>query len=112
MHQSNLLDIVKETSKLIENIDNDAIFDMDNYDDIWSIYFQFFYLEFDKIDSTLKLLGYSKFKDCFIILRSILEYYFYLLLMIKGTKYVDLRTFRVIPDKFEKKEARDETYNK
>ena len=60
---------------------------MATWDTIWTTYFQIFYSEFDSIRSTLQLLRSFKYKDCFTLLHTVFEYYFLLVLMIKGKKY-------------------------
>ena len=64
----------------------------------------------DSIRSILVLAKLRKYRDCFIILRTVFEYYFLLLLMIKGKKYRDTKTYHITPTVSKTREARDLTY--
>jgi len=69
--------------------------------------------QFETLDSVVLLLEKEKHKDSFVLLRSVFESHFFLLLMIHGKKFREARRFRVIPNAGEEAEtARDETLKK
>jgi len=61
----------------VKSLEEDAIEYVENYGSEMIIFFQFFYSQFSSIGSVLLLLKESKYKDCFIILRSIFESYLF-----------------------------------
>lgn len=106
-------EILQNTFTFAENLERDATLGVKSWDNVWSTYFQFFYSEFDSLRSVLLLLQQLKYKDAFILLRSILEYYFFLVLMIKGARYRETQEYRVIPStRRQLREERDATYEK
>ena len=79
----------------------------------WTVYLRIFYHEFDLIRSVVQLVKTHEYVGCFIVLRTVFEYYFLLLLMLKGKKYKDTRPYRITPStSVTPKEARDRTYEK
>jgi hypothetical protein len=65
------------------------------------------------MDSVLILLEKNKYKECFIILRSILESYLFLLQMMKCKIYKNSREYTIIPNPGStKEEARNNTLKK
>lgn len=113
MPDVDLSTLVSTTAKIAEDLETNATNGLTNWVATWSTYFELFRSEFDSIRSTLALLSLSKYKDCFVILRSVFEYYFFFLLMVKGTRYRQTRTYRIQPgDSMSQKDARDKTFEK
>lgn len=78
-----------------------------------TVFFQFFYAQFTSMDSVLILLKKNKYKECFIILRSILESYLFLLQMMKCKVYKNSIEYTIIPNPGStKEEARNNTLEK
>lgn len=74
---------------------------------------KFFYTQFDTLKSVKILLIETKYKEGFILLRSVFEGYLFLLQMIKGKDYLFTREFTVIPNPGNNNpKARDDTLNK
>jgi len=105
-----LLTIVNDTASLVGNIEPNIALGVESWSSTWSTYLQIFYSEFDSMRSVIQLLSSGKYKDCFTLLRTVFEYYFLLLLMIRGKKYRDSRKFYVETEG--STTARDETYAK
>ncbi|MEM2129056.1 MAG: hypothetical protein QXZ70_00505 [Candidatus Bathyarchaeia archaeon] len=69
--------------------------------------------ELDCTESIVMLLEKSKFEDCYILLRHVLETFLYLWLMLEGEIYHFTRIYRIIPKAGSTKmQSRDETFEK
>jgi hypothetical protein len=72
----------------------------------------YLYSELDTLIATLGLLETGKYKESFIVIRTVLEKFLYFWLMMKGRKYRWNRTFHVRPNVGSTaKTARDNTAN-
>lgn len=109
-YMEKLLALSKRILHEVESLEEDAMEYVENRGHEMIVFFQFFYSQFSSMGSVLLLLKESKYKDCFIILRSIFESYLFLLQMIKGKVYKVSREYAIIPNPGNtKKDARDKT---
>jgi hypothetical protein len=105
--------LIEETADLITGFEVDVGKTVTGgWSSSWTTYIQLFYSEFDSIRTIVQNLKVAKYKDCYILLRSVLEYYFVLLLMIRGRRYRETRDYHVIADASTVREARDKTFEK
>ena len=105
-----LLELSKETIALVCNFEKDSRTGLDYVQTDWITYFNVMNQQFDSMFSVLDLLERERFRDCFILIRSIFESFFCLLLMLKGELYKETREIKIIPKKGNKpEEARDNT---
>lgn len=108
-----LLTLSKRILHEVESLEVDATKSVKNYGSEMVVFFQFFYSQFSSMRSILSLLNESQYKDCFIILRSLLESYLFLLQMMKGNVYKISKDYTIIPNSgHTKKDARDKTLEK
>jgi hypothetical protein len=108
-----LLSLIEETMSIITEIEHEAKRGVEVWSLTWSIYLAMFRSEFETIQSVIDLVKSHRYKDCMVLLRSVFEYYFMLLLMIKGKKYKETRTYRIEPtSSLTLEAARDRTLEK
>jgi hypothetical protein len=113
MTSQGLLERVKTTPNLLDRLEEDIANGMTGWVSTWSDYLDILTSEFYSLDSVLMLLRSSRYKDCMILLRAIFEYYFLLLLMMKGRRYRFTVTYHVeTQNGLTQKDARDQTYEK
>lgn len=108
------LALIEETADLVSSFEADVSKSVSNgWTSSWTTYLQMFYSQFDSIRTIIQDVKTAKYKDCFILLRSILEHYFFLVLMIKGTKYRATYEYHIEPQTSPSaREARDKTFDK
>lgn len=108
-----LLSISEGIMREVESLEDDAMENIEKLGYEMTVFFQFFYSQFISMGSVLLLLKENKYKDCFIILRSIFESYLFLLQMMRCKVYKFSREFTIIPNSGStKEEARDNTLKK
>jgi len=113
MTSQGLVDRLKTTPSLLDEMKKDIEDGMTGWVSTWSDYLDIVTSEFCSLDSVLMLMRSSRYKDCMILLRTIFEYYFLLVLMMKGRRYRFTYTYHVESGKgLTQKEARDQTYEK
>ncbi len=107
-------ELIEETAELVTNLELDVGKSItQGWSSSWTTYIRVFYSEFDSIRTIVQNLKAAKYKDCYILLRSVFEYYFVLLLMIKGKRYRETRDYNIIPETSSNtREARDKTCEK
>lgn len=54
--------------------------------------------EFRSLESVIRLLKEARYKDCFTLLRTVLESHLHSMLMMEGRKFRDVRRYKVTPD--------------
>jgi len=102
-----------ESLRIIQDLQGQATSGFETYREEWSTYFQILHSQCDTLDSILRLLNDGKYKECFILLRTVFETYLVFLLMLKGRRYRETKRFNIIPDpSSNKKDARDRTMEK
>jgi hypothetical protein len=110
---SDLLEMPQQTARLLIPFANEVGKTLKPWYQTWTVYLRIFYHEFDLMRSVVQLVEAHEYVGCFIVLRTVFEYYFLLLLMLKGKKYKDTRSYRITPSTSPTpKEARDRTYEK
>lgn len=108
-----LLQISKDTIALVGGLENDALKGLKSYQSYWFVFLDVMATQFDSLSSVITLLEKKMYKDCFDLVRSVLEGYFFLLLMMRGKRYRETREFRVTPTTSrDPKIARDRTMEK
>lgn len=61
----------------------------------------------------IRELKAARYKDCFVLLRSLFEYHFFFVLMVNGKKYRATEEYHIVPKSSSSvKEARDKTFDK
>lgn len=97
----------------VRSLEEDSMNHVENPGYEMTVFFQFFYSQFISMGSVLLLSKERKYKDSFIILRSIFESYLFLLQMMKCKVYKISREYTIIPSLGStKKSARDKTLEK
>lgn len=91
-----LLQISKDTIALVGGLENDALKGLKSYSLGLCVFLDVTATQFDSLSSVITLLEKKTYKDCFDLIRSVLEGYFFLLLMMRGKRYREIRQFRVI----------------
>jgi len=113
METEELLQLSIDTISIVQDLEKDALEGLEGIPSEW---FDFLYVgatQFDTLDSVITLLEKGTHKDCFALLRSVFEGYFFLLLMMYGKKYRETRRIRIIPETSkDPKAARDQTLEK
>jgi hypothetical protein len=108
-----LLKLFKDGYALVENFEKVAL---EGLDPVNYAYFTFLHLgnsQFDTLDSVISLLEKEKYKDCFALLRSVFESYFFLRLMMHGKRFREIQCINIVPQKGKDATiARDETLEK
>ena len=108
-----LLTCSKRILHEIESLEEDSMKYIEKSGYEMTVFYQFFYDQFMSMNSVLILLEKNKYKDCFIILRSILESYLFLLQMMKCETYKNSKEYTIIPNPGStKEEARNNTLEK
>ena len=91
----------------------DATKGMTGWSSSWSSALNIVYSDFDFMRTAKKLAGMGCYRESLIIIRTVFEYYFLLLLMAKGKRYRDTRIFHITPISSKTvREARDATYER
>ena len=101
-----------DTISLVTTLNEDCAKGLDWYSS-WATWFDVFYSNFESLRSIIRLLETMSYADCFVILRKVFEYYFLLVLMVRGRKYKETLPYRIVPQgSSAKKDARDATFGK
>ena len=95
--------------ELIKNISEDSTYGLKVQYEYYNYLFDVIESEFDSLESVYKLVQENKFKDCFRILRSIVEVTLFFWLMVHGKKYRIQRNWIITPKNKTNPEARDDT---
>jgi len=90
--------LAEETLRLVASIRGSVLTGLDSMHEEYGTYLDVFCSQVDKLESTLLLCRDQKYKECFVLLRSILESHFFLLLMTRGKRYRRYETYVIIPD--------------
>ena len=106
-----LPDLLSETLDLMKVFYGRAAMGVASWNASWTTFIDIAYAQFDTMRSIIELVRLSRYRECFVLLRTVLEHYAILLLMIKGKKWKETRTYRIdpssIPSGLTLKEARD-----
>ncbi|MDH3764432.1 MAG: hypothetical protein OER82_01300 [Nitrosopumilus sp.] len=109
--RSELEKLANRGFELIRSINDDLTIGDEVYETYNDILFDTIKSEFQSMESALSLIHLNKYKDSFIILRSVFETLLYFWLMIKGKKYRFTREWTITPKEGHTvKEGRDLTY--
>lgn len=104
-----LFRLASDTIDLSKGLQRDALRNLESLRVDWSVYLDLAMTQFDSLESVLFLLRRKAYKDCFTILRSVLEGTFFLKLMIYGKKFREARFIKVSPkDGSDPENLRDE----
>jgi len=114
MSDSSSLQLIEQTANLVSSFEADVSKSVTTgWTSSWTTYLQMFYSQFDTMRTIIRDLKAAAYKDCFILLRSLFEYHFFLLLMINGKKYRTTYEYHIVPQTSSTvKEARDKTLEK
>jgi hypothetical protein len=105
--------LAKDGLALAKNFNKIALEGIESVNYAWITFLHLGSTQFDTLASIILLLEKEQYKDCFALLRSVFESYFFLQLMMFGKRFRESRRFKIIPqaDK-EPRVARDETLEK
>ena len=92
-----LLELASDTIYFSKDLEHDALEKVESLRVDWSVYLDIAMTQFDSLESVLLLLKKRAYKDCFTILRSVLEGTFFLRLMLYGKRFRETRLFKVSP---------------
>jgi len=110
MTDNDLIQISRETINIVKDFEKTALQGLESVNLSWCIYLHLGMTQFDTLDSVITLLEKGRHKDCFVLLRSVFESSFFLILMMRGKRFRETRRFKVIPNANEdSRTARDKT---
>lgn len=92
-----LLELARNTISLSRELEKAALRNLESLRVDWSVYLDLAMTQLDGLESVLSLLEKKAYKDCFAILRSVLEGTFFLKLMIYGKRFRETRFIKVSP---------------
>ena len=93
-----LFKLASDTIAISRDLERDALRNLKSLRADWSVYLDLAMTQFDSLESVLSLLKKKAYKDCFTILRSVLEGTFFLKLMIYGKKFRETQFVKVSPE--------------
>ncbi len=85
--ETDLLGLIEQGFDLTTDIRSDLLSGLKVTELHWYMYFDIFYAELDSMQSVILLLKSQKYRECITVLRTVFEYYFLLMLMMRGKRY-------------------------
>jgi hypothetical protein len=108
-----LQELAKQTLSSVASFRDSVLKDVDPMHEEYGTYLDVFYSQVGELESVLTLCGDQKYRECFVLLRSVLESHFFLLLMIRGKRYRRYEPYVIIPNLgHAPEEARDLTLDR
>jgi len=113
MEMDELLKVSRAALGLGRTFDKEALTGLKTTSYTWFTFLHAASTQFDTLDSVLFLFEKGRQKDCFVLLRSVFESSFFLMLMMHGKRFRERRRYQVVPNEGQNpRDARDATLEK